>query len=122
MYTDLFLDQFFINIIEKCPSKVKAIEYEINGQWKAITEEKLSRKAQREKEAYKAGRVTNGNSSVDTNQSGDYDSDEESTGPSKLFFFKWITNNYNRILLGSSERQISTTNQDDIPIIELDDD
>jgi hypothetical protein len=39
-----------------------------------------------------------------------------------LFFFKWITNNYNRILLGSSERQISTTNQDDIPIIELDDD
>jgi hypothetical protein len=88
VYTDLFLDQFFINIIEKCPSKVKAIEYEINGQWKAITEEKLSRKAQREKEAYKAGRVTNGNSSVDTNQSGDYDSDEESTGPSKLFFFK----------------------------------
>lgn len=89
------MDQFFINIIEKCPSKVKAIEYEINGQWKVINEEKLSRRAQREKEAYKAGRVTNGKSSIDTNQSGDYDSDEDQTYSSKLII-NFIMNNKNK--------------------------
>ncbi len=62
----------------------KAIEYEINGQWKAIGEEKLSRRAQREKEEYKAAKIRNGKSSIDTNQSGDYDSDEEQTHISKF--------------------------------------
>lgn len=79
VFADLFIDQFFIDIINKCSANVKAIEYESNGQWKVIEEEKLSRKAQREKEAIKAGKVTNGKSSVDTNQSGDYDFDDEPT-------------------------------------------
>jgi len=61
----------------KCPLNIKAIEYDINGQWKAIGEEKLSRKAQREKEAYKAAKISNGKSSIDTNQFGNNDSDEE---------------------------------------------
>lgn len=76
-YPDLFIDQFFIDIISKCSSNVKAIEYESNGQWKVIEEEKLSRRAQREKEAMKAAKITNGKSSIDTNQSGDYDFDDE---------------------------------------------
>jgi hypothetical protein len=62
----------------------KAIEYEINGQWKAIEEEKLSRRAQREKEAYKAGKISNGKSSIDMNQSEDNDSDEEHIYTSKF--------------------------------------
>jgi len=62
----------------------KAIEYEINGQWKAIEEEKLSRRAQREKEAYKAEKISNGKSSIDMNQSEDNDSDEEHIHTSKF--------------------------------------
>ncbi len=83
LYTDLFIDQFFIDIIGKCSSNTKAIEYETNGQWKAIGEEKLSRRAQREKETYKAAKISNGKSSIDTNQSDDNDSEEEQTYSSK---------------------------------------
>ena len=79
LYPDLFVDQFFIDIMSKCSSNVKAIEYESNGQWKVIEEEKLSRRAQREKEAMQAGKITNGKSSIDTNQSGDNDFDDEPT-------------------------------------------
>jgi len=77
---------------------IRAIEYEINGQWKVIEEEKLSRRAQREKEAYKAAMISNGKYSID------YDSDEE------------------QILSQSTERQVSAPIQNDIPVIELDDD
>ena len=121
LYTDLFLDQLFINIIDQCSPNVKAIEYEINGQWKAIEEEKLSRRAQREKEAYKVGKVTNGTSSVDTHQSGDYDSDDEQINLSEYSIDR-ENRNRSSTLLESIERQVSITNQDDIPIIELDDD
>ncbi|CAF0997018.1 unnamed protein product [Rotaria sordida] len=108
LYTDLFVDQFFIDIIGKCSSDAKAIEYETNGQWKAVGEEKLSRRAQREREAYKAAQAaknTNGKSTADIDHSGDDDSNDE------------------RALTKSTERPTTTNNaQDDIPIIELDDD
>lgn len=79
LYTDLFVDQFFIDIIQQCSSHTKAIEYETNGQWNVIDEEKLSRRAQREKEACNAGKIGNRISSIDTNQSGDTDFDDEQT-------------------------------------------
>ncbi len=85
MYTDLFVDQFFIDVIGKCPSDAKAIEYEPNGQWKAVGEEKPSRRAQREKEAYKAvqaAKNNNGKSGVDIDHSDD-DSDDERSRTSK---------------------------------------
>jgi hypothetical protein len=47
LYTDLFVDQFFIDVIGKCSSDAKAIEYETNGQWKPVGEEKPSSRAQR---------------------------------------------------------------------------
>ena len=80
MYTDLFVDQFFIDVVSKCSSSAKAIEYEPNGQWKPVGEEKPSRRAQREKEAYRAaqaGKTTNGKSLADVDQSGDDDSDDD---------------------------------------------
>ncbi|CAF1297088.1 unnamed protein product [Rotaria magnacalcarata] len=104
LYTDLFVDQFFIDIIGKCSSDAKAIEYEPNGQWKAVGEEKLSRRAQRERDAYKAAQAannTNGKAVPDVDHSGDDDSNDE------------------RSISKSNER---SNTQDDIPIIELDDD
>lgn len=80
MYTDLFVDQFFIDVIGKCSSDARAIEYEPNGQWKAVGEEKPSRRAQREKEAYKAAQAaknSNGKTSVDMDHSADDDSDDD---------------------------------------------
>jgi hypothetical protein len=87
LYTDLFVDQFFIDVIGKCSSDAKAIEYETNGQWKPVGEEKPSRRAQREKEAYKAALVsinTNGKSTGDIDHSPDDDSDDERLRRSKL--------------------------------------
>lgn len=87
LYTDLFVDQFFIDIISKCPSDAKAIEYETNGQWKAVGEEKQSRRAQREKEAYKAAQAAkkpNGKSVVDNNHSSNDDSDDDRSRTSKF--------------------------------------
>ncbi len=86
MYTDLFVDQFFIDVIGKCPLDAKAIEYEPNGQWKALGEEKPSRRAQREKEAYKAAQAAknaNGKSIADIDHSPDDDSDDERSRTSK---------------------------------------
>jgi len=86
LYTDLFVDQFFIDIISKCPSDAKAIEYETNGQWKAVGEEKPSRRAQREKEAYKvaqAAKKSNGKSVVHNNHSSNDDSDDDRPRTSK---------------------------------------
>lgn len=80
LYTDLFVDQFFIDVISKCPSHTKAIEYEPNGQWKPVGEEKPSRRAQREKEAYKAAQAaknTNGKTPVDMDHSSNDDSDDD---------------------------------------------
>lgn len=67
-------------MISKCSSDTKAIEYEPNGQWKAVGEEKPSRRAQREKEAYKAAQAaknTNGKASVDMDPSSNDDSDDD---------------------------------------------
>lgn len=80
LYTDLFVDQFFIDVIGKCSSGAKAIEYEPSGQWKVVGEEKPSRRAQREREAYKAaqaGTNNNGKSIADMDHSADDDSDDE---------------------------------------------
>ncbi|CAF1044545.1 unnamed protein product [Adineta steineri] len=107
LYTDLFVDQFFIDVIGKCPTDTKAIEYEPNGQWKACGEEKQSRRAQREKEAFKAAlaaKNTNGKSMADNDNSPTEDSDDE------------------RSRTKSIERPTAPAAQDDIPIIELDDD
>ncbi|CAF4371656.1 unnamed protein product [Adineta steineri] len=107
LYTDLFVDQFFIDVIGKCPTDTKAIEYEPNGQWKACGEEKQSRRAQREKEAFKAAlaaKNTNGKSMADNDNSPTEDSDDE------------------RSRTKSIERSTAPAAQDDIPIIELDDD
>jgi hypothetical protein len=60
---------------------VKAVEYDINGQWKIIGEEKLSRKAQRERELLKAAKFGNGKSLIEANQS---DSDDEQIEISKF--------------------------------------
>ncbi|CAF1281055.1 unnamed protein product [Didymodactylos carnosus] len=43
LYQDLFVDQFFVDIIEQCPIQAKWIEYDVNGQWKPICEEKKTR-------------------------------------------------------------------------------
>jgi len=86
LYTDLFVDQFFIDLIGKCPLDAKAIEYETNGQWKPVGEEKQSRRAQREKEAYKAAQAaknTNGKSIADIDHSPDEDSEDERPRTSK---------------------------------------
>lgn len=86
LYTDLFVDQFFIDVIGKCPTDARAIEYEPNGQWKAVGEEKQSRRAQREREAFKAAQVakgTNGKSNADMDHSPDDDSDDERSHTSK---------------------------------------
>ncbi|CAF3846643.1 unnamed protein product, partial [Rotaria magnacalcarata] len=104
LYTDLFIDQFFIDIINKCSTNVQAIEYEINGQWKPIEQEKLSRRAQRERETYKADSTSNGKSSMDTDRFNDDDFDDE------------------RTFMKSAEREVSGAIHDNIPIIELDDD
>lgn len=88
LYTDLFVDQFFIDVIGQCPSSAKAIEYEPNGQWKAVGEEKPSRRAQREREAYRAAqgvKGSNGKSNNDFDQSDD-DSDDEDLRRSKKYF------------------------------------
>ena len=80
LYTDLFVDQFFIDVIGKCSSGAKAIEYEPSGQWKVVGEEKPSRRAQREKDAYKAAqaaKTTNGKTSADIDHSADDDSDDD---------------------------------------------
>ena len=128
LYTDLFIDQFFIDIINKCPLNAKAIEYEMNGQWKVIEEEKLSRRAQREKEAYKATGVINGRSSADIHQPFDSNSNEEQTRTSQLSMNckkEKIIQDYLVFvvfLLGSVERQVSAPVQVNIPLIELDDD
>jgi hypothetical protein len=93
LYTDLFVDQFFIDVIGKCPPDAKSIEYEPNGQWKIVGEEKPSRRAQREKEAYKAAQAaknTNGKSVADIDHSPSDDSDDERTHTSK---FKLKLNN-----------------------------
>ncbi|CAF1034783.1 unnamed protein product [Rotaria sp. Silwood1] len=127
LYTDLFIDQFFIDIICKCPLNVKAIEYEINGQWKPIEEEKLSRKAQREKETYKAENIYNGKSSIDMDHSIDNDLNDEQTRTGK---FSFVYRDEEKIyplfracfLLESTEQEVSALIQDNIPIIELDDD
>lgn len=79
LYTDLFIDQFFIDFINQCPPNVRAIEYEINGQWKAIDEEKLSRKAQRERDAQKTETTNNGRASFDMNQSMNHDQYQDQT-------------------------------------------
>lgn len=87
LYTDLFLDQFFIDVIGKCASDAKAIEYEPNGQWKAVGEEKLSRRAQRERDAYKAAQAvnnTNGKLTNDVDHSADDDSNDERSLTSEL--------------------------------------
>jgi len=95
----------FFDVIGKCSSSAKAIEYETNGQWKAVGEEKPSRRAQREREAYKAAqqaiKTSNGKSAADIDQSPDDDFDDE------------------RLRTKSTER---STVHDDIPVIELDDD
>ncbi|CAF1007176.1 unnamed protein product, partial [Adineta ricciae] len=107
LYTDLFVDQFFIDVIGKCPPDTKAIEYEPNGQWKPVGEEKPSRRAQREKEAYKAAqaaKTTNGKSVAEADRSPNDDSDDD------------------RSRTKSIDRSSAPPVQDDIPVIELDDD
>ena len=86
LYTDLFVDQFFIDVIGKCSPSAKAIEYEPSGQWKAVGEEKPSRRAQRERDAYKAAQATknsNGKSMADVDQSPDDDSDDDRSRSSR---------------------------------------
>jgi hypothetical protein len=61
-YADLFVDQFFLDIIAKCPPKVKAVEYDISGQWSIVDEQKSTRR--------RNGKMKNGSSS-------ESDSDEE---------------------------------------------
>lgn len=90
LYTDLFVDQFFIDVIARCPPSIKAIEYEPSGQWKPVGEEKPSRRAQREREAYRAAQATkhsNGKTSIDGDLSGDEDSDDDRQMSSKLFLY-----------------------------------
>lgn len=89
LYTDLFVDQFFIDVIGKCSPSAKAIEYEPSGQWKAVGEEKPSRRAQRERDAYKAAQATknsNGKFMADIDQSPDDDSDDERSRSSRTRF------------------------------------
>jgi len=122
LYSDLFIDQFFIDVIAKCPSNAKAIEYETNGQWKAVGEEKPSRRAQREREAHRAAqaaaaqaaaasKTSNGGSgkhTIEMDQSADEDSDGEG-GRNRSSEF------------GTRQGGVSST-QEEIPVIELDDD
>ena len=68
-YADLFVDHFFLDIIAKCPPKVKAVEYDLAGQWKIVDEEKSTRR--------RSSKMKNGSSSVNTHSSSDSDSDEE---------------------------------------------
>jgi hypothetical protein len=124
LYTDLFVDQFFIDVIGQCPSNTKAIEYEPNGQWKPVGEEKQSRRAQREREAFKAaqtGKSTNGKSTVEMDHSADDDSDDDRSRTSNSS----IENNKQKYIdhvIESVERSTVTNAHDDIPVIELDDD
>lgn len=95
MYSDLFVDQFFIDIIGKCGSDAKAIEYEPNGQWKPVGEEKLSRRAQRERDALKAAQAaknTNGKSTADNDHSDDDDSNDGRSFNSKFLSNKNFIN------------------------------
>jgi hypothetical protein len=58
----------------------------MNGQWKAIGEEKLSRREQREREEYKAVKSRNDTSLFDMNQSTDNDLSGERARMSKFSF------------------------------------
>ena len=128
LYTDLFVDQFFIDVISKCPSDTKAIEYEPNGQWKPVGEEKPSRRAQREKEAHKAAqaaKTTNGKSVAEAEHSPNDDSDDDRSRTSKFIHRLHIP--YSELcllyfVLESIDRSSAPPVQDDIPVIELDDD
>lgn len=68
LYTDLFVDQFFIDTISQCSSDIKAIEYDINGQWKGIGNEKSSRKNQQDKDGKSAGRMSRSDDSDDSDE------------------------------------------------------
>lgn len=111
-FSDLFVDQFFLDVIAQCPPNTKSIEYDIHGRWTPIIEEKNSTRKHKQHL-----------SSMDKSDETDTDSDSEQNLQKKSELnCRWCSIYSRSFVVEVITDNSSKPVQNPIPIIELDDD